>query len=123
VTRFLATAALFVGLSAGCAGGEDARPGVDRLCEPGIGQAPCGPGAETGVEYRYRLLTHCGIEWAYLDGRYWVPARRVDVPSDWSPIQRGTATLAGDAEATFESDGTDVRFVPAPPSYRPPPCA
>lgn len=120
--RCFAASTLVLGLMAGC-GGEDARPGVDRFCEPGIQQAPCGPNTETGVEYRYRLLTHCGIEWAYLDARYWVPSRRVDVPSDWTPIQRGTVTLAGDSEATFESDGKGFRFVPAPPSYRPPPCA
>lgn len=120
---FAAIAALIAGSIGGCADGEDSRLGTDRVCEPGIEELPCGEGVETDVPYRYRLVAHCGIEWAYLDGGYWVPARQTQVPSNWAPIQRGTIALVDTAEAEFESDGNAVRFVPAPSSYRPPPCA
>ena len=85
---------------------------------------PCGEGVERGVVYRFQLLTHCGIEWAYFDGRYWVPARPVDPHPKWNPVERGTMILRGRNDALFNSDPErPVRFVPAPERFRPQICA
>ncbi|MDQ3668688.1 MAG: hypothetical protein M3377_00155 [Actinomycetota bacterium] len=79
---------------------------------------------EMDKRYAFDLLTHCGIEWAYFDGRYWVPSRPTDPLSNWASIERGTMTLADRHNARFAgSSGGDVRFVPARPSFRPETCA
>jgi hypothetical protein len=96
---------------------------VPMVCEPKHDQLPCAFGVEHGVEYRFNLLTHCGIEWAYFDGRYWVPATRVKTPSHWASIEAGTMVLERPGLAVFEADeGGGARFVPASASYRPPGC-
>jgi hypothetical protein len=56
---------------------------VPLVCSPEHTQLPCTGGVEEGVAYRFNLLTHCGIEWAYFNGHYWVPKPMVDAPSDW----------------------------------------
>lgn len=110
---------------ASCANSStDARPGAGRVCGPDVETTPCGEGVEEGVAYRYELLTHCGVEWAYLDGRYWIAAPRIKPPPDWSPIESGTVTLLDEQQARFESDsGGKALFRPAPAAYEPPPCA
>jgi hypothetical protein len=117
-----ALALVFIVLVAGCSRGEETRPGVDRVCGPDVEGVPCGTGVEQGAAYRFDLLVHCGIEWAYFDGRYWVAAPRIDPPADWNPIEHGTMTLRGE-EAVFEGDAAEARFAPAPAGYEPPPCA
>jgi hypothetical protein len=95
-----------------------------RVCEPAFARPPCGSGVKQGMPYGFDLQTHCGIEWAYFDGRYWVPGRRVDPPSDWAAITRGTMTLVSRDRTVFDGpSGPDVRLVPAPAAYEPPPCA
>lgn len=111
-------------LGAGCAGGEEVRSGVDRICGPDVSRAPCARGVGQGVPYRFQLLTHCGIDWAYVDGRYWIPKPKVETPPEWAGIAEGTITLVARDQAVFEADsGGEARFVPAPVSYRPQPCA
>ncbi len=117
-------------LPAGCAGlpfggGDDVDDdGIPLICGPDRTRLPCAAGVEQGVEYRFNLLTHCGIEWAYLDGKYWVPERRVDPPTNWAAIEGGTIVLAEPGLAVFEADeGGGARFVPAPESFRPKTCA
>jgi hypothetical protein len=86
-------------------------------------QLPCGGGVELGVGYRFNLQTHCGIEWAYFDGRYWVPKAKVRTPNHWANITAGTMILERPDIAVFgDSEGGGARFVPASASYRPPPC-
>jgi hypothetical protein len=105
-------------------GNEEDDFRVPRVCEPQIEQLPCGAGVAQGVTYRFELLTHCGIEWAYFDGRYWVPRPKVDVPSHWANIEPGTMVLERRGEAIFEADkGGGARFVPAASSFRPSACA
>jgi hypothetical protein len=97
---------------------------VPLVCEPSHKRLPCVAGAEVGRSYRFNLLTHCGIEWAYFDGRYWVPRPRVDPPSDWANIEPGTMTLESRDGAVFAADvGGGARFAPAPPGFRPETCA
>ncbi len=108
---------------AGCGLWTTALPGVDRVCESAIETPPCGRGAEQDAAYSFLLLTHCGVEWAYFDGRYWVPREAVDTPPDWSGVTKGAMTLDARDVAVFRSGSTEIPFVPAPESYRPPPCA
>jgi hypothetical protein len=96
---------------------------VPLLCSPEPTQPPCTGGVEEGIAYRFNLLTHCDIEWAYFDGRYWVPKPRVDTPSDLAGIEAGTIVLEHRGVAVFEAiKGGTVRVVPAPASYHPPDC-
>lgn len=101
---------------------EDSR--LPLVCEPAFERPPCGAGVEQGVPYRFALLTHCGIEWAYFDGRYWVPRPRVLPPGNWASIESGTMVLVRWDEAVFEAEaGGGARFVPAAESFRPEACA
>jgi hypothetical protein len=95
-----------------------------RVCEPDVVGVPCGAGVETDKRYVFDLLTHCGGEWAYFDGRYWVPARPTDPPPDWASVKRGTMTLVDRDSAHFAGGSAGrVRFVPARSSFRPETCA
>ena len=125
----LAVVALLL-LPSGCGGlpflgGDDVDDDeIPFICGPEHKRLPCAAGVEQGVEYRFNLLTHCGIELAYLDGRYWVPERRVDPLSNWAAIEGGTIVLAEPGLAVFEADdGGGAHFVPALQSFRPRPCA
>jgi hypothetical protein len=120
---------LLVLVSAGCAGlplrGEDDENDfrVPLVCGPEHKQLPCTARVEQGVEYRFNLLTHCGIEWAYFDGHYWVPTPKVAAPSHWANIEAGMMVLERPGVAVFEADdGGGARFVPASTSFRPAPC-
>jgi hypothetical protein len=125
VRLFIGALASFavVGLS-GCGWGEEeALPGVEQVCWHEVSAVPCGAGVEQGVEYRYYLWVHCGIEAAYLDGHYWRPVEKAVPPPDWSGnAERGVITLVGSDEAVFVGRGLEVHFELAPDDYRPPPC-
>jgi hypothetical protein len=131
--RFLAGVLMVIFLG-GCGGQTSSAPeedavtapqedAVKRVCGPDVEQVPCGPGVEIGRTYSFDLLTHCGIEWAYFNGHYWVPRTKVAAPSRWNPIERGKMTLTDSGKAHFEgtAPGT-VDFVPAPAGYSPTPC-
>ena len=116
---------VLVGCSAWPFSGDDNEDDfrVPLVCGPEHNKLPCTAGVEEGVGYRFNLLTHCGIEWAYFDGRYWVPMPMLDAPSHWAGIEAGTIVLEQPGVALFEADeGGGARFVPAPRSYRPPDC-
>ena len=96
---------------------------VPLVCLPKHTDVPCARGAEPGVGYRFNLQTHCGIEWAHFNGRFWVPNPMIDAPSHWAAITAGTMVLERPGIAAFEADeGGSARFVPAPNSYKPPVC-
>ena len=122
------SALLLALLTAGCAlpftGGDEADDlRVPLVCGPEHRQIPCKGKVEAGVAYRFNLLTHCGIEWAYFDGGYWVPKPKVETPSNWASIEAGTMVLERPGVAVFAADeGGGARFEPAPSSFRPPPC-
>ena len=121
----LLVAFLLAGCSALSSTGEDDADDfrVPMVCSPEHTQLPCTGGVEEGVAYRFNLLTHCGIEWAYFNGRYWVPNPKVDTPSDWAGIEAGTMVLERRGVAVFEATkGGTVRFVTAAASYHPPNC-
>jgi hypothetical protein len=96
---------------------------VPTVCSPKDTEVPCAHRVEQGVGYRFNLVTHCGIEWAYFNDRYWVPRPLIDAPSHWAGITAGTMVLERSGIAVFKADkGGGARFVPAPDSYRPPGC-
>jgi hypothetical protein len=80
------------------------------------GGPPYGPGIEVGATYEYVLYTHCGIEWAPIDGGWWRTdplGRAVASPPDgWGdPHDAGTLTVEAGDTATYTSDsGIDVEF-------------
>lgn len=123
----LLLAALFVFAGIGLTteeGGEEIADPMPLVCEPGIPELPCAEGVEPGVPYAVTLLTHCGLESAYLDGRYWVLPGPVPELSGEGDFADGVMTLLSPDEAVFVADaGPEVRFAPAPEDYRPPPCA
>lgn len=63
--------------------------------------------AEIGTAYRFELLTHCGVERLWFDGRTW----KIDTPLSqdmnnpppgWpNPIALGSVTLLNQSELTF----------------------
>lgn len=106
------------------------RAGAGRICGPDVAALPCGSGVDPGVGYRYKLLTHCGIEYAYFDGRFWLADPKLDdgsgnPPAGWdNPFAEGVMTLLPGDEARFTDDEErTVVFRPAPDSYQPPGCA
>ena len=103
---------------------EEVADPLPLVCEPGIPELPCAEGVEPGVPYAMTLQTHCQLEWAYFDGRYWVPSAPVSEPGGEAAFADGVMTLASPDEAVFVADsGPEVRFRPAGADYRPPPCA
>lgn len=79
--------------------------------------------AQIGVDYRYELSTHCGVEHAFFDGRWWTATpklyergAKVNPPPGWgNPMEPGTMRLVSRGEARFLGDsGNTARFKPAP---------
>ncbi len=119
-------------LSAGCAGLPFGQPDdeddfrVPFVCLPEHKEIPCTAGVEEGVSYSFTLQTHCGVEWAYFDGHFWIPGSKVATrePSFQRNFTSGRMVIVRSGVALFEADdGGSVRFVPARRSYRPPRCA
>lgn len=80
---------------------------------------PVGPGAEVGREYPFQLHTHCGIEWARIDGVWWKTTPKLhdgsgNPPRDeeWgNPFDDGTVSLLDHDTAEYVSaSGNRVRF-------------
>jgi hypothetical protein len=69
---------------------------------------------------RFKVYTHCGVESAHSDGRWWhasppLYGKAWGPPARWSdPYQDGTLTLESAERAVFEALGQRVVFVPAP---------
>jgi len=102
---------------------ETATEPASVLCEPVSNVEPC-TSAEIGEWYPVVLQGHCEIEWAYFDGRYWVPASGRPAPSGGMDIVPGVMLKPSDDEARFQpDDGSEVAFAPAPADYVPPLCA
>lgn len=64
----------------------------------------------------YQLYTHCGIEWAHIDGTFWRAKHPLSDGSGnpragWgNPFQDGTLTLIGPTTARFDSPEGSVTF-------------
>ena len=75
--------------------------------------------AEVGVSYRFQLPTHCGVEYAFFDDRWWNASTqlyenqaRMDPPPGWgNPTEFGTMRLLSQDEAQFVGDsGNKAHF-------------
>jgi hypothetical protein len=67
---------------------------------------PVGPGVEIGKQYDFQLYTHCGIEWAHIDGGWWRTSPRNDgqgnPPRGWgNPFDDGHLTIKDHDTAEF----------------------
>ena len=75
---------------------------------------PAATGAHRGTPYT--LLTHCGIEWAKIDGTFWRATRPLsdgngNPPPGWgNPSQQGTLTFTNPTTAEFDSPAGKVTF-------------
>jgi hypothetical protein len=64
----------------------------------------------------YQLYTHCGIEWARIDGTFWRAMRPLsdgsgNPPPGWgNPYQEGTLTRTSSSTAKFTSRAGSVTF-------------
>lgn len=71
---------------------------------------PCESGVAMGQPYALGLYTHCGIGWAYFDGRWWVADppqndRSGNPPRGWkNPVDVGAMTLVTEDQARFVSE-------------------
>lgn len=88
--------------------------------------AVAGCGSQTGASPRattrahagrpYRLYTHCGIQWAEIDGTYWRAKHPLsdgsgNPPSGWgNPFEEGTLVLVTPSAARFDSPAGSVTF-------------
>jgi hypothetical protein len=88
-------------------------------------EPPYGPGVQVGESYDYVLSTHCGVEWARIDGVWWRTTPRNDgsanPPSGWgNPYDAGrlqivdgfTAVYAGGPDVDVEFERTDAVEAP-----------
>lgn len=88
-------------------------------------EPPYGPGVEVGESYDYVLYTHCGIEWARIDGVWWrtgpLDDGNANPPSGWgNPYDAGellvvdgtTAVYSGGPDVEVEFERTDIVEVP-----------
>ena len=104
------------------------RFGLVKVPAAGSGQladAPKERGMQVGKKYRFTLYTHCGIEFARFDGRWWHTAPLIDrgnPPRGWgNPSQRGKLMLLDEDRAEFRGDnGKKLTFTPA--NEQPPMC-
>jgi hypothetical protein len=100
--------------------GEAAAPFTNVDAEP------CGSGVPVGSHWTFEIYTHCGVEWIYLDGRFWLtdPLGNLNAPAGWgNPTDAGVVTLAASDRAEYLSQGGDqVTFTPAAKSFEPPLC-
>jgi hypothetical protein len=89
---------------------------------PAAGNAATGsPSASTSPAAPYSLYTHCGIDWARIDGRWYQASPPLsdgsgNPPAGWgNPSQQGTIQVISSTEAEFtDSAGHHVRFVLQP---------
>ena len=84
---------------------------------PGSDQPPYGPGVAVGETYEYTVFTHCGIEWAEIDGALWKTDQRLsggnqNPPKGWGdPEQDGQLRIEDADSAIFVGDnGESVTF-------------
>ena len=80
------------------------------------GAPPYGPGIDVGESYDYVLYTHCGIEWAPIDGVWWqtdpLDDGNANPPQGWgNPYDTGQLTVGTTDTARYTSDtGIEVEF-------------
>ncbi len=87
-----------------------------------MSRPPYGPGTEPTKVYDYALHTHCGIQWAQIDGRLWETEPLNDgngnPANGWdNPWHQGTLTVVDHHTATYDSHrGPVLEFRPVEPA-------
>jgi hypothetical protein len=77
----------------------------------------------------YRLYTHCGIEWAKINGTFWRATRPLsdgnrNPPAGWgNPFQDGSLDLVSRSSARFTSPAGTVVFQRTPRTHPPVICS
>jgi hypothetical protein len=97
-------------------------PKTPMPCSPDAAAPPCGAGAGVGVSYPYDLYTHCGVRYAYFDGRLWVLEPPAGPPRSGDPYEHGLMRLIAENIAEFRSPDLMFRFAPPPVDYMPESC-
>jgi hypothetical protein len=99
---------------AGCAGGPAHRTGGSPEHTPAARSSP------------YSLYTHCGVDEANIDGRWYEASPPLsdgsgNPPKGWdNPYQRGRVTFVSETEVVFsDAAGHRVRFVLRPDASGP----
>jgi hypothetical protein len=102
------------------------RQGHDGQCWTDVDAQPCSAGVSVGSEWTYDVYTHCGVEFIYLDGRFWLtePLGELAAPAGWGePLDHGVITLEAPNRAVYLSaSGDQIEFEPAPADFEPPLC-
>jgi hypothetical protein len=88
-----------------------------------VAATACGSQADSSTttmraqaSHRCRLYTHCGIEWAKIDGTFWrakhpLSGASGNPPAGWgNPVQTGMLVLISPTKARFESPAGSVTF-------------
>lgn len=98
-----------------CSGDDDVADGPAQADIDG--DPPYGLGAEVGETYDYTLYTHCGIEWARIDGVWWQAPTPLDggnanPPPGWgNPYDDGELEIVDETRAIYRGGaGEDVEF-------------
>ena len=97
------------------------QPASSRHCSPQVQELPCADGVEINESHAYSLYTHCGVRWAYFDGRYWEANPPLDddngnPPPNWgNPYDNGTMALVSEDLARYTIGvGQTAEFKPLP---------
>ena len=75
-----------------------------------------GPRPHTRAGRAYELYTHCGIEWAKINGNFWRAKHPLsdgsgNPPPGWgNPYQDGALVFIGPTQARFDSTAGSVTF-------------
>jgi hypothetical protein len=98
-------------------GSAGQQTGPTNAGATGASAPPAAPSASAANSMPYNLYTHCGIDEARINGRFYEAARPLsdgnsNPPPGWgNPYQHGTMTLASPSEAVFtDSAGHRVVF-------------
>jgi len=74
----------------------------------------------SGESVKFSVYTHCGVESARINGRWWHATPPLygegvsSAPAGWDdPYQDGQLTVESSERAVFEAEGTQVVFVPS----------
>jgi hypothetical protein len=99
--------------------------GDDEIAADTGSEPPNGPGVDVGQSYDYALYTHCGIEWARIDGVWWRTEPLDDgngnPPRGWgNPYDSGqlhivdetTAIYSGGPDGNITFERTDLAEAP-----------
>ena len=93
---------------------------VRRFASLAVALAAAGCGSQTTTQAPtgrpYQLYTHCGIEWAKIDGTFWRAKHPLsdgsgNPPAGWgNPFQEGKLVFVGPTTVTFNSRAGSVTF-------------